>query len=504
MKNKNLLTLVFVYILILCMVFIPNPFTWILYPLLIIGCIYPFIPAIFSFIRKHPILITIQFLLALTYYVSRINNILQLELWSDEIMSLIIAHDSFQTIAKNALLIGAFPPLHYWELWFLEKIYIFVPPPYIEFIYRIPYMVIHTLTAMLFSAIILYKLKQITGNSIYKNSIYMISFIGYFFNPILFSYSLEIRPYAQMAAVSVLTIFALETKYMDTLKYIPVQLLCFMTSFFHLFLYIPIAIYNYTSKNRLTLFLTIAFTLTLYLLFAPLITSPIPTSKPIVIISIYSSLHTIQQILFPYYFQILIFFILIIMTWKNTLNKFFIMQIVYITICISILAYITQYSAFAPRHYIMTLPLLTYILYSSLIRKPSIFSYLVICIIVFNFTIPWIYKTETMIKRQQFFPKTSTGIKNILTYAKYNTIQKIYLEQDSDKSNPFYWEHIYIDYVTLWYSEQYGFTVPERISSSSICTSPYNTENSLFLLYFTTKCPTLPHSKILQYTILGK
>lgn len=507
-QKKSLLSILPIIIVVICslfMSFLPNNLTWILYPLILIIGIKPYTLPLKKWIQKNMLVIIIQLFIAGVYYLIHNNNISALELWSDEILSLKIAHNPFSAVAKQALTIGAFPPIHYWELWFLEHIYGYIPAQYIELGYRIVPMIYHIFAGILFSAFIQYKLIKIQSSRIYQISGTFVAFFSYFFNPLLFPYSLEIRPYVMMSLISVLTLIVIDTEVIDTLEFVPLHILFFLISFFYAILYIPVAIWQFArTKSRLTPIYTIIPIGVVYFFYIPYIGNPISGALSGVQTSIRSSLSQIQQVLFPTIIQLIFAIGATIYAFKEDKKILYIAQTLTIFSVVTILGIVTRYTALAPRHYIFAIPLILYILISPIIRPTTKYSYIILGLFCLIITIPWIYKTDLIVQKQQFFPKVSTGIKKVLTNAKNNNIQHIFIEKNTDEQNPYYWNYAYINYVADWYISRYGFNKPTIVPSESICQTHANSPSSLILIYFTTKCPQLPKTASLNYKILDK
>ncbi len=486
------------------MIYIPSSFTAILFPLLILIAVQPYITRCADWISRHFILVGLQFLFAGIYYVFHIKNILALELWSDEVISLNIAGQQFYKIAKEGLRIGMFPPLHYWGLWFLQKAYVHLSPQTIEFWYRVPPMTYHVVAALVFSAIIG---RIISRNRSSRSLILIIrwlAFFAYFFNPLLFSYSLEVRPYVEMALGAVVTMAAIETGTAYSLEFLPLLCLFFLTSFFYAIYFIPFALYDWIqNKKKLQVLISVIVPVYLYAFVVPFIGKPISTTSLHFELKIAGALAAMQQLLFPNLVQGAVFVAILISNRKNTRVQVVFLQTAILLIVISILAYITRYIVFFPRHYILIAPLLLYLLFGAVRYKSKVWTYLGTTCLCFIFIVPWMFKVEKMLQKQQFYPKETIGIKTALLKAIQKRSTSIALEVNDDKKDSHYWDNQYYNYVAVWYIERYGYSTIHRITVNTLCQTAIRPSEFL-ITYGKHDCLHISNAASLQLRTLGR
>jgi hypothetical protein len=188
------------------------------------------------------------------------------DLWGDETNVLIISQLPFERIATSAFQnhVGA-PPFTYWLLWLWNPALRMAPPEYIEILARLPFMLLHALAAVVFTSTCLRffpeasSRKRMTGGAIF--------FFTYFFNPLLFAYSLEVKFYTLTALGSVVILFLQQAGKLFSFSFIPLHLFFYLSSFFHYILMIPyIAMGIMKRANHLQVISFIAITLYMYYL----------------------------------------------------------------------------------------------------------------------------------------------------------------------------------------------------------------------------------------------
>ncbi len=418
---------------------------------------------------EHRIVILYQIIISILYFIFHRYQILSLELWSDEIFSLKISGNAFQEIAKNALTQSVIPPYHYWELWFWKILVASNSVDQIEFLYRVPSMVYHTISAIIFASYI--SSKSSINSRVWRNTLNCLAFLSFYFNPLLFPFALEVRPYAAMVMGSVISLIALDTGEFKANRYIPVQLALFNLSFFYAISWIPIGVYLSILKNKRIFAVYVISLAILYISFAPYIRMPDQTTQDVVLFAINRSIHTVLSVFISNHFSLVILLISCVYILHARAKYLLLLQVFSVWIFSIILGYMIQYSAFAPRHLILSFPILLYFLFFPLfsmkIRSYQIF---LICIGIF-FTLPWMQKTEAMISNRQFAPKISIGIKDAISKAQKQH-KGIALDVVSVTINdPLYFTYKYMEYVSLWYLAQHDINPLIRMNASEYCVS---------------------------------
>lgn len=129
-------------------------------------------------------------------YASLFTQINAIELWADEFWVIDIALVNFEYILpKSATEHVLAPPVDYWNLHFWILFLNSLNIPQTAFNLRVPYMVYHFLAATLFSILISKHLGSENRRS--SELLYQfLYFMFYFFNPIFFYFSIEVRFYS--------------------------------------------------------------------------------------------------------------------------------------------------------------------------------------------------------------------------------------------------------------------------------------------------------------------
>lgn len=479
--------------------FLPWNFSWILFPVCNLIVIYPYMKIIQHWIFEHRIIILYQIIISILYLLMHKHHILSLELWSDEIFSLKISGNAFQEIAKTALTQSVIPPYHYWELWFWKALISSSSVTQIEFLYRVPSMVYHTISAIIFASFI--SSKSSVNSCIWKYILNCIAFLSFYFNPLLFPFALEVRPYAAMVLGSVISLIALDSKEFKETRYVPVQLSMFNLSFFHAISWIPVGIYLSILKNKKIFVIYVISLVILYISFAPYIRMPDQTTQDVVRNAINRSIHTIVSTFISNNFSLVILLISCVYFLLTRTNYLLAVQVFSVWIFSVVLGFMIQYTAFAPRHLILSFPILIYILFFPLFSiRIRWYQILLICICTF-FTLPWILKTDRMLTNRQFAPKISIGIKDAIFQAQKQD-KSIALEvAPVDADDPLYFTYKYMEYVSLWYINQYNNTQLIRMNASEYCSSD-DTTLYFFIGFTSFPCSEKQHSaRILQFKI---
>ncbi len=128
------------------------------------------------------------------FFLTAKTAILETEFWGDEIGVIQIAQSKFSTIAELAITRHvAVPPLDYQNLHWWLLLTKSLPASQQEFVWRVPYMLMHIVTAIFFAFIVLANLDL----SRRENMVFtFIVFLTYLTNPLFFVYGFEIRFYA--------------------------------------------------------------------------------------------------------------------------------------------------------------------------------------------------------------------------------------------------------------------------------------------------------------------
>lgn len=484
-------------IFVMVMSFSNLKFVWILYPSLLILLSYPYRKAIGNWIYHQRYILLYQIIFAGLYFYYHRSDILRLELWSDEIFSLKIAGNSFDQITKIALHLSDIPPLHYWELWFWQKFAITTNPNWTEFIFRIPYMTYHTASAILFAWYI--STKNIYFSRSFKVVVNFVCFVSIFFNPLLYPFALEIRPYAAMVFWSIVSIIAIDSGEFLSVRFVPIQLTMFILSFFYAFAYVPILLFSLINTNRKQLYIVLVSLLVVYLTYSPYVRMPNQTIQQEINGDIVKSLGIISSVFAISYMHYFLIGFAIFYSVVKRKSIVLLGQILVLWSFAITLGLLVRYQAFAPRHLIISIPNILYILLTPLYDKKILLSRSWLVIFCICFTIPWMYMTELANKNQAFAPKISIGIKQAILDAK-KIDKPIVLETTSlPENNPYYYVQKYFEEISLWYIYRYTGTLPQVFSSTDICNTD-TIKTSYLIEYSALSCQDkVQFSSILQF-----
>lgn len=485
---------------VLGMSFSTVPYTWVIYPLFLVVLLYPYRFEMRLWIYSQRITFLYQLIFSGLYFFYHRDDILRLELWSDEILSLKISSIMFEEVAKKALNLTDIPPLHYWDLWIWQSLVQHSPAHLSEFIFRIPSMAYHTLSSILFASLI--SQKNLHKSRIYIFLINLTVFVSFFFNPLLFPFALEVRPYALMVFGGVISMIAYNSKEYSMLRYIPIQLTLFILSIFNILYYIPVFMSLWINNFKKNIFVTVCFTLLIYFLFAQYLFMPVHADQNIINESILRSVKSIQSVFVSTFLQLIVIVITIVFIVRRRENIFFLSQAFIICFFSIALGYWIRYQAFAPRHLILSFPIFIYFIFMPTWHMKSRISVFWVFLIAISFTGPWIYKTEHMITNQLFAPKISIGIKDAITNA-VSLHKEIVLENTSlTQGEPLYFTHKYLEEISLWYIQRYTYTIPKRFSALEECDSDFSS-NDYYIRFNPSRCQhSSSNSSVLHLKII--
>lgn len=236
---------------------------------------YGFIMAVAGHKQRH-ILFLLGYIAVCTYvfFFRYINN---LELWVDEIQVIRFGQLPLGNIARTVLTEHvAVPPLDYWNMWIWQHVASLVPVANSEFAYRVPYMGVHVATALVFAMLG----RRIAATQKASGTFTMvIGFFLYFFNPLPFMYSYEIRFYAMtlLGAAVVLMLFFQKRLYDATS--VPLVLLFCLNSVYQFIILAPfivLGIIDPTTRKKAIILGVATLVMAVMILPAVYIPGPIP------------------------------------------------------------------------------------------------------------------------------------------------------------------------------------------------------------------------------------
>lgn len=422
------------------------------------------------------------FLCASFLYTILLPQISALELWNDEIGVIEISRLPFPKISSVVLNTHAsVPPFDYWTLAIFKPLFSKLNPHYFEIAYRFPYILYHSISAILFCFII----SNRTKNTSRLNLTSGLAFVTYFFNPYLFFYSLEVRYFALSTLGSLLVLRVLiENLYFDK-KLIFLSLVLGLNSIFQFIVigaYLIIAFGKAlfqkdwkealrSNNSHIVLFTHLILGLVLVLRMY----YPIPTQNIEMLSQIQFSLREFINMNLQYPIQkalIFIFTITSIFSFKLRKGHKTNLYVLFVAFAglfiISFLSYVKNYSYFGPRHYIFIIPFLLYLVFENISVNKHRFlpkQFIVFCIFS-SFTIPWIVRSTNILYHQKYISKDLFGSKKIILKSQESGNKIVFTPNMSSSDSDFY----NLSTASLsWYAEQYGMNYSMTFSKENGC-----------------------------------
>lgn len=429
--------------------------------------------------RNFISLILLMLLIPVAIYGLLFPYINNLELWVDEIGVINIARLPLGSIAREAMTTHVtVPPLDYWNMWAWNKFAVLFPIPVLEFIYRFPYMVMHSISAFLF-AFLIKKNKKITFTSLIVS---IMLFLLYFFNPLLFIYSYEVRFYTMTFMGALITFILFERNKLFELKYIPLSLLFCLNSVLHFLILAPFICFGLfqrvNKKNVLILGLLLLLMgfMTLLKVYIP---QPLETTNYSKQIS--DNLTWLYSVYFDAdwksYIAYMLLVLLIIFHPKDSLF-IMILVVIYIVSLFYIDKYI-NYRYFGAKHFLFIMPFLSVLVLKLFsIGKSSIYKAAISIIIYLIFLLPFYSYLQKVVRGEIIIAKSPMGIKEVFATADKNKMDKILISYGDSSTED-------IDYDRIgftWYSQLYPHIIIVDSIDTDVC-GLFSNEPSVILYY---------------------
>jgi len=375
-----------------------------------------------------------------------------LELWVDEIQVIRFGQLPLSRIAQTVLHEHvAVPPLDYWNMWAWNKIASMFPTSVLEFVYRVPYMIAHTLS----SIFIVLAYRSVGKKISIFSEIFCVSivYILYFFNPWLFTYSYEVRYYGPMLLGCAIVVYLYYHDALFDTHNISLQLIFALCSTYHFLILTPFIVLGLLSpRHRIKAVQLLLGTLSLGLIILPFVY--IPTAMPQTI-----AIHRIRESL------IYLFFFYFDTVWKQII-------VLGLTVCsiflrkkgllllgisaigmyvVSLLNLRVNYEFFGAKHYLFVFPLFTIAISETMqFRRFAHFSIIAGVAIIALFIPTFYYRLHNMYAQGISLSKSPMGLKYIFersTQQKSNIIVEYGNANDSDIS--------YAKKAISWYADHY-------------------------------------------------
>lgn len=470
---RLLIWLIFFILLIV----VPSPLISSLYIVLLGIAYYPFVLRAFRILKTEWVSIVLQVGIAIAYFAVHIPQILRLEIWNDEILSLTVASGSFHTVSLNAFIKGFLPPFHYWELWFWQHLVVGSPPQLTEVIYRLPYMVYHAAGAMVFSFAVMQMAKtSIRGNPrVLTMFLRLTVFLLFFLNPFLLRYALEIRPYAFVSFATALLLLLWVNDKLLAWEFIPFHLMSFFHSFLYVLIYLPFAMSSYRGMTKKNIAYISAMFSVLLVCFTFSSGFMQKTSSTGSINMILRALTNLRLFMIPSFTSLMVILLSCLLAWRKKWWHVAMGALIFSLASMLVLAYLTRYIAFSLRHMIFIVPICLYILSVPLVSMKHWLSRFCGGILLIGvFIIPWMLSLEHSFQTQSFNNRITLGVKPAMEAAG-KTGKPLIVNADSHNAYNIY-------YIVNWYASRY--TIRQQVSSSPEDTCQLLSTSSYILLSF--------------------
>lgn len=403
--------------------------------------------------KQRAVLFTLAMISVCTYVIF-FRYINSQELWVDEIQVIRFGQLPLEKIAFTVMTEHtAVPPLDYWNMWIWNKIAYFFAVTYSEFVYRVPYMVIHTITAFLL-AILCW---EITGKRPRLTGVLAITagFLLYFYNPLPFVYSYEIRFYTMMllGAVVVLTLYYQKKLY--SISYFPLILLFCLNSVFHFFILAPFilkgVIDSATRKNALLLYCGVALTA---MIIFPLLYVPRPDVMVYAPERVFIGLIWLRNFYFdaPWKLYVASIALLLPVLLRRKHAVFLFIICVFYILVVAGLDIKYNYRYFGAKHFLFIIPFCTVMIYKMLdLGKSTLFRMSVVGILALFFVYPFYISLRKIYTGNLLLAKSPVGLKYVFQYAQTHRIGTMLIDYGGASDED-------IQYYRLgvaWYAEHY-------------------------------------------------
>ena len=358
-----------------------------------------------------------------------INNI---ELWADEVFVIkyadaLLNPSHYSTYHK----FGGLTPLEQLTVYLWQSTVHNISKEYMEFTYRIPPMIFHSLAAFFFTLGIAYLLKFHLPPIRKKHwALLILCFSLFFFNPLLFIYSMELRNYSfSILGVCVLIVVFLKNK-VSTAAAIPTLLLPGLNFIFHFFILIPTVLISCFQNKRLVFHHILLLVLIVFYFKQVIDYSKIPSwyyaNSNYMSIDIHHGIYLLKEYITKIFGTeklsiIMILTSLFIMYHVRTIihkSTFMKLAILLIISLVSITAtgLLIKYPFFTTRHFIIATPLvLMIILYPLILINNKSLHWSII--VMLGCLVLWIYSDIQMLATGKPFNKSLMGTKLVLSIA---------------------------------------------------------------------------------------
>lgn len=374
-------------------------------------------------------LVLLSFIYALGIYAVLFSKINNFELWVDEIAVINIAQLPLGNVARAAMTMHvAVPPLDYWNLWLWQHAVQLFPSSVREFTYRIPYMTMHTTAAVMFGLLVWSLLKKEARHW----SIYLASFLAYFFHPILFLYSFEVRYYALMLLGVVVCWYMYVRQKNDRLGTVPLLWIFLLNSVFHMLFLLPFVLLEFFNRTkRISFYVFVGGYLWLTWLIVPRLYYPSPDPAVRMVDRMHLALAQFLALQINYWWQTAALIFLCCLVAIQVKRHRFISEVIWmLTVGFFIVEALNMrlnYRYFSFKQYIVFIPLLLVLFFSLLATVSSKMRKILLLVFTLIFVVPWSYGTIRTVTQGSLFSKDLIGAKDLFVLAQRTGKDAVYV-----------------------------------------------------------------------------
>ncbi len=423
---------------------------------------------------------------SLLFYILFFSKINSLELWGDEIGVILFAEKHFEEISGFVLTQhAATPPLDYWNMHYLKQVVDLFPVDYQEFFFRVPYMIFHTISAVIFLLIVneiaCIKKENLMTKKL-RFSLMSVSFLTYFFHPILFSYAFELRFYEFAALGTSITILLFLRGKLFHLQFLPLLLLFVLNSIFQLLTVVPFLVLGFFDKQvpKKNFFVVFFANLFLGTILFFHVNKYQPVAEPMARMIVEQTLKDLLSIEFLHWWMCPLTVILLFFAYKNktrtSINLFFVLSSQFISI--TAISYVQGYFDLHVRHYLYLIPTVLTILFLAINQQKKKMSYFVLITLFLFFFIPWLDLSLKLLDHSFDMSKHAIGAKKMMQEAKDKKQILLYNSQISPEAiqlatsaNQRIDKGVYDFYNNYfnWYAKRYHLTIEDIADNKGAC-----------------------------------
>lgn len=377
------------------------------------------------------------------------------ELWVDEIQVIRFGRLPLDSIARFVMTEHtAVPPLDYWNMWVWDKVVSLFPISVWEYAYRVPYMMLHTLAALLLALVYC---DMIEKRKHWTDAVMIwVGFLLYFFNPLPFVYSYEIRFYAMTLLGAAVVMALYYRNKLFSVPYYPLIVLFCLNSIYHFFILVPFLIAGMlkkeTRRNAVLLYSAVgAAAITI----VPFLYVPRPDSGIVATERIFSGLSWLQNFYlnpaWKVYAALSALLILCIVRTKRAV--FFFGSALFYIFVVVILDMKYNYRYFGAKHFLYAIPAFTVLVYELMsVARSLVVRIGVVCVLAFLFLWPfysYLYDTYT---GKVLLAKSPLGLKQVFQYVSDHSVGTVIV----DYGNATEEDIRYYELAISWYAPLYS------------------------------------------------